>query len=254
MGTYVEVMAEPAAGIAAAEVLGAVEAAYAAIERVEACMSPHRPDSDLCRIAAAPAGAVLVIDPWTWDVLALAGQLHQASAGLFDCAADAGRPGASQRVLQLLPAARVQVGAPVRVDLGGIAKGHAVDRAVAALRAAGIRQGRVNAGGDLRVLGPVPQPIHVRDPSVPGRLRHLGDLADGAVATSAPGAGARLQAQPLRSAIVDPRSGQALAGGASYTVVAPTCALADGLTKVLALGGAQAHGCLAAFGAQGWVL
>lgn len=254
MGTYVEVMAEPAAGMSAAQVLRAVDAAYAAVEHVEARMSPHRPDSDVCRIAAAPAGAVLPIDPLTWDVLAMAVNLHEASAGLFDCAADADRPGASQAVLQLLPAAQVRVGAPVRVDLGGIAKGHAVDRAVEALRAAGVREGRVNAGGDLRVLGPAPQAIHVRDSTAPGRLRHLGDLADGAVATSAPGAGARLQARPLHASIVDPRSGRALAGGASYTVVAPTCALADGLTKVLALGGAKARDCLAAFGAQGWVL
>jgi thiamine biosynthesis lipoprotein len=55
--------------------------------------------------------------------------------------------------MDLAPPHRVIAHLPLRLDLGGIAKGYAVDRALAALRAAGCRRGLVNAGGDLAVFG-----------------------------------------------------------------------------------------------------
>ncbi|MDP2531062.1 MAG: FAD:protein FMN transferase [Candidatus Palauibacterales bacterium] len=76
----------------------------------------------------------------------------------------------------------------VGVDLGGIAKGHAVDRAVAALRRHGARDGMVNAGGDLYALGLSPEGspwrVGIRSPSDPTRLLGQLDVTDRAVATS----------------------------------------------------------------------
>ncbi len=76
----------------------------------------------------------------------------------------------------------------VALDLGGIAKGYAVDRAVEAMRRHGIRQAIVNVGGDLYALGGAadgrPWRVGVRDPDDPSRLAGLLDVRDAAVATS----------------------------------------------------------------------
>jgi thiamine biosynthesis lipoprotein len=76
----------------------------------------------------------------------------------------------------------------VGVDLGGIAKGHAVDRAVRALRRHGVRDGMVNAGGDLYALGTSPEGgpwrVGIRSPADPTRLLGQLDVTDRAIATS----------------------------------------------------------------------
>jgi thiamine biosynthesis lipoprotein len=76
----------------------------------------------------------------------------------------------------------------VALDLGGIAKGHAADRAVAALLEAGAAGALANLGGDLRVAGEPPDgrawTVAIDDPHRPGRELGMLRLADGAVATS----------------------------------------------------------------------
>ena len=73
---------------------------------------------------------------------------------------------------------------PLTLDLGGIAKGFAVDKAVEALKQCGATSGYVNAGGDLRVFGDVSQSIQIRNPGNSSELMSLGSLANGAIATS----------------------------------------------------------------------
>jgi len=70
---------------------------------------------------------------------------------------------------------------PVALDLGGFAKGYAVDRAIEALKSNGCISGLVNAGGDLRVFGPRTEPILLRGPA--GELSEVA-LADAALAVS----------------------------------------------------------------------
>ena len=134
---------------------------------------------------------------------------------------------------------------PLALDLGGIAKGHAVDRAVAALRAGGARAGRVNAGGDLRVFG--------TPDWLPLRLR----LHDTPTVNAAPARDPRRRGRDLAdayrgrmAALLDPRRGRLRAYPGSVTVVAPTCALADALTKVVALTTVRVRACSARFGAH----
>jgi thiamine biosynthesis lipoprotein len=78
--------------------------------------------------------------------------------------------------------------AAVAIDLGGIGKGYAVDRAVAALRAWGIERGLVNAGGDLYALGTSedgdPWKVGIRSPRDPRELAGRIAISDEAVATS----------------------------------------------------------------------
>ena len=76
LGTFVEIRI----------VDGDIEAGFAAIERVHRLMSAHEAQSDVCRISRAAPGSCLQIDPWTYEVLSRAKELHLATDGLFDCA------------------------------------------------------------------------------------------------------------------------------------------------------------------------
>jgi FAD:protein FMN transferase len=127
-----------------------IGAAASAISTVERRMHPHRPDGDLGQLAHSGAGAAVRVHPWTWEVLQRCRELHAASAGAFDPCPDASGGLAH---LELSEPGVVRVRAPARLDLGGIAKGYAVDRALAAMRVAGCGGGLVNAGGDLAVFG-----------------------------------------------------------------------------------------------------
>src|ERR1700688_928628 len=137
----------------------ALAAGYAALLRVEALLHPFRAGSDLARLNASAAGSHVTVHPWTAELLRLSCELCVLSAGCFEPALPT-----LGTVLQWLPAGprSVYVRRATQVDLGGIAKGFAVDRAVAAMRGAGATAGLVNAGGDLRVFGPEAWPLWLR--------------------------------------------------------------------------------------------
>ena len=157
-------------------------------------------------------------------MLDAAAELCEASAGLFDISLGTGRDGWSCDGFVLR-----KLRAGVRLDLGGIAKGHAVDVAIVALQRAGVDAGWVNAGGDLRVFGELPLPIDLRDEQA-GGVRRFATLQDGAFATSL------------------------IAGTARHaSVAAERCLWADALTKVVALSGDARHALVAAHGAQAWL-
>ncbi len=261
LGTLVEIRAR---GVAPAT----LDAAFAAVARVHARMSPHEPASDVARLNRARAGETLRIDAWTWRVLAAAQRLAEKSHGVFDvtiaqsstgvppagcttagadaCATRAG----DWRDLVLLPRPRVRVARPLRLDLGGIAKGFAVDRALAILRAAGATSGVVNAGGDLRVFGAAAERVVVRHPAAPGRLIPLALLRAGALATSA-----NYFDAPRAARLRRPDGRRLWLGRGSVSVRAPTCLLADALTKIVAaIGPRRAEPLLRAHRASALVL
>lgn len=247
LGTYVEIRVDHDDDAVAASALAA---GFSAIERVQRDMSVFTTDSDISRINRLMPGETLTIDPWSAEVLALAKDLWAASDGLFDCGiapqlADwgllpsgiGGDDASTIGNLKISDAHAVSLDGPVRLDLGGIAKGFAVDRAVDAMLASGASGGLINAGGDLRVFGSAEEAIYLRDPGDPAQLRYAGQLRDGACATSATYYSRRLQAGREISALVDPRTRTPLQSRRSYSVIAPHCAVADALTKVLALSG-----------------
>ncbi len=95
-------------------------------------------------------------------------------------------PGGAHDRIQLFPENLVRFADhSVKIDLGGIAKGFAVDRAVEALHRHRIAAGLVNAGGDLRVFGPRSHVIDVRDPRQPDRRICRVALCNAALASSA---------------------------------------------------------------------
>lgn len=232
LGTLVEIGVPPGAD-------AALHAAFEAIGEVQARMSVFEPGSDLSRSHAAPVGRGTLLHPWTAEVLHLALDLHARSAGLFDVALGSGPWCLRQRGEDTL---LVRLSTATRLDLGGLAKGWAVDRAVEAALAHGAQAVWVNAGGDLRVHG-LALPIVLRD-EAHGGVRPWGTLQDAALATSdfRPGARAKL-------------AGAGRQGHLS--VSAPRCAVADALTKVLAQLGhpnqAEALDLLRHYRAQVWV-
>ncbi len=141
----------------------------------------------------------------------------------------------------------------VRLDLGGIAKGMAVDAAVALLAAVGVPAAAVEAGGDLAVLGRSPDggPWRVeieRPPAAPPGNGAAGsdpeplvvELEDGALATSSVGRRRWLAGGAWRHHLVDPRTGEPAATGIwSATVAAASCTEAEVAAKVALLLGAD---------------
>jgi thiamine biosynthesis lipoprotein len=135
--------------------------------------------------------------------------------------------------VKFLPGHRFAFAARIALDLGGIAKGFAVDRAIAVLRAHGVREALVNAGGDMRVMGKTAQPIYIRHPTEPSQLLLAGTLENGAIATSSPVATLNVVEGREASALLSAPTRTPIVERASYSVVAPTCVVADALTKVL---------------------
>lgn len=209
LGTLVEV---------AADLPSSLEAGFEAAAEVQRRMSRFDAASDIGRFNAMRAGT-LQVHPWTAEVLAEAQALFRHSAGLFDASAGSG-------AWEIEACRLTKLDDAARLDLGGIAKGDAVDRAVAALVAAGATAGWVNAGGDLRAFGNVELPVVLRDESQ-GGVREFGRLREGAMATS------RLARH--------------------VTVIAPHCRIADALTKLVSASGRADHPLVVQHGAQAWV-
>lgn len=224
----------------ATEVVAAFAAGFAALRRAHEAMSAQDPRSDVARFNAARAGASIRCDPWTIQVLRLAHRLQRASGGLFDVALGTVH-GAAYRIVDTRHV--VKLDGACRIDLGGIAKGFAVDRSVAAIQRCGVGRGIVNAGGDLRAFGVGAWPVVVRGGSVLA-------LERGAVATSQYWGGR----SPYRNdALIAPQTGAVHAIDQTITVAAPACALADALTKVVALSRDTSHPLLHELGGRAWL-
>jgi FAD:protein FMN transferase len=268
LGTMVTIRVD-AYGYSAAHLERLFVLAFAVVETVHQLMSVHDPNSDLSQLNRASGHTAYRPHPWTLAVLRRAKRMYRWSDGLFDPVVAARQ----LQVWQMLPQGETQHPPhstlqdlvidgdhvygrqPLAVDLGGIAKGFAVDMAVLLLRRLGVRQAVVNAGGDLRVLGAMPEMIWVRDPRNPQQLHALGELSNGACATSAIYYSAHTDAHGIdRSALVHPYTEQALLLEHSYTVIAPCAVYADALTKVVAASQNPHHPILVLWGAVAMML
>lgn len=258
LGTLVEVGAWGDARAAAA-----VESAFDAVSKAHRLMSVHDPDSDVSRVNREVAVRPVQVHAWTAEVLRFALRLREESGGAFDCGigsplqkagflpAGAAPTGSTAAGCMRIDASnRVRMQRPSCFDLGGVAKGYAVDRAIESLRRAGVTAGIVNAGGDLRAFGLDGFPIMVRDPSSPGRFVRALRLREGAVATSAGYHAARRVDGRAAMPVFDPLRRRFLSPRLSVTVTAPTCMAADALTKVAAILGESSIDLLRRHGAH----
>lgn len=258
LGTFVEISTED--GVNSPH---AIEAAFSSIEQVQLLMGFHNPESELSQINARSYLKPVRIHPWTAEVLTIAQEIYRQSDGVFNC-------GIGHRLVEagLLPkhltididvfggiedllfleSDLVSSHLPLCLDLGGIAKGYAVDRAIDALQAAGIRSGSVNAGGDMRVFGREAQVIQIRNPSNPHELIQVGSMQEGAIATSSLYFSKRDGGS--KSYMVNPLNQDHIKFSESYSVIAPVCVYADALTKVVSITGNTNHPCLNHFSAK----
>ena len=217
----------------------ALAAGFAAITDVQTALSRFDPDSDVCRFERLVPGGTLRLRPAGQRALHAAQALRQASGGLFDISLGSGPTG-----WRITGAQLHKLSPGVRLDLGGIAKGQAVDAAVRALRRAGCPAGWVNAGGDLRVFGALALPLRLRDEHS-GGVRPIGSLSDGAFASSHLGPGCRSQAWSPVALPARPDT--------QVSVAAPCCLWADALTKIVVLTRDARHPLLARLGARAWL-
>jgi thiamine biosynthesis lipoprotein len=219
----------------------AVEAAFGAISDVERVASYHDPNSELSLMNRAAARAPAKVSPALFEIVSLAREVAAATDGYFD-----------PTVGPIIEAYAIKRGTPrwpddeelastmeKVVDLSGIAKGWAVDRAAAAMAAAGAKAGIVEAGGEVACFGGGPKEgelwrIGIQDPDGEG-LYAAFRLAAGACATSG-GYARRYEADGRKfSHLFNPRTGRPVDGPAGVTAVAATCAEADGWATALAV-------------------
>ena len=228
----------------------AITAVMDEMHRIDRTMSPHKPDSELSRINRNAAAAPVALSAEMTGLLARANHFAQLSGGAFDItyAAVGQLYDYRQRIRpsdEALARARALVGwrnliidanartvrfglDGMRIDLGGFAKGHAVDNATAILRERGIHHAIVTAGGDSRVIGDRrgrPWTIGVRDPRRPGEMVAMLPLEDVSISTS--GDYERyFDADGVRHHhLIDPATGRAPSSVHSVTILAE-----DGLT------------------------
>jgi thiamine biosynthesis lipoprotein len=280
LGTLVEAEASHDDDLAAAR--AALHAGFDRIDDVDRLMSVFH-DSEVTRLAREAGGGAVPVSEDTWQVLAEARRLAEVTRGALDVTilplvrlwAEAAARGRVPARAELDGAARL-VGAAglvldeqartarlaqpdAAVDLGGIGKGFAVDVAVDALRARGVRRGIVNAGGDLRVLGRspggTPWRIGLRHPLRPASLVLALWVEDQAVCTSGNYFRYVTIGGRRYGHVLDPRRGTPAATALSVTAVAPTAMRADGLaTGALVCGVEGALPAMAAAGADGVVV
>ncbi len=236
---------------------GAINAAFDELRRIEGTMTRFRDDSDIGRANVAAARAPVAIRGETASVIAEALRWADLSDGAFDPAlgravelwdvphrhtppdARTYRRFAGRRLYRSIELGRFNGAAIVRyddpdiaLDLGGIAKGYAVDCAVCVLREWGVSAALVNVGGDLYALGHAadgePWRIGIQSPADPAALIGEVPLADGALATS----GDYIRYFDYRGRryhhLLDPRTGEPrLTAEHSITIAADTCMVAN---------------------------
>jgi len=267
LGTRVSIRVH---GLIDADAHRAIDEAFGEIALVHRLMSFHEAESDVSRLNREACGRTSDVHPATFEVLHWAREIAEASGGCFDITVaaklvawgglpapdsrHAPDPHADWRDIELGEDFSVRFRRPLWIDLGGIAKGFAVDRALDVLREHGVPQGLVNAGGDLAAFGAERESVFIRHPLDPDQLICQVQIANEALASS----GGRLDlfeaSSVARQAIVDPRTQEPPRAIAGVSVRAPSCLMADALTKVVMIQGDDSAALLDHYHAQALVV
>lgn len=234
----------------------AIDAVLAEMRRIDEAMSTYKPTSELSIVNARAASEPVTISAELFDLLTTALEFSRLTHGAFDMTyasvgylydfrkrirpdeqqIEANLPGIDFRHVLLDRVQRtVRYARPgVRIDLGGIAKGHAVDRGIAVLQARGIQHALVTAGGDSRIVGDrfgQPWVVGIRHPDRKDEVIARIPLEDAAISTS--GDYERyFDEQGVRyHHIIDPGSGHSASKVRSATIIASSATRTDGLSK-----------------------
>ncbi len=241
LGTFVEIGCDQSDKSAE----HAIAAAFDVIEKLHHLLSFHEQASDLSRLNQAEGKAVAV-HQHTLRVMKLACGMTAASNGLFNCTLggamvqngvlpnhsspnpdSAGTKASGVANDIQINAHTITLSNSIKITLDGIAKGYAVDCAIAQLKRFGVKAAWVNAGGDLRVYGDLVLPVHRRE--INGDYVSLGGLQNAALATSTV---TDVYDKTFPGKIVGSLTSPALG---SWTVMTHYAWRADALTKVACL-------------------
>ncbi len=238
--------------------LKAADAAFAEIQRLEALMTTWRADSEISRVNAAAGSGPVKISDESLEVIEMAQRSSELSGGAFDISFNAMHglwkfdedlekkvpPAAEIRKrMALIDYRQIKVDRSnktvflakkgMSINLGGIAKGYAVDRAVAILKKAGFTDAIVQAGGDLMCAGSKggkPWTTGIRDPRS-GRddVFAVMQLVDHAFSTAGDYERYFILGGKRYHHIIDPKTGYPATKSRSVTIYAPTALLADAI-------------------------
>ena len=267
MGTYVRVTIATDDSIAMSR---EASRALAVFQRVDSLMSNWTTTSEVARINREAAGASTRVHPEVGAVLEASLRLWRESGGAFDITVEPlirawGFLGGPRRVPtdDEIRAALARVGAQrvhydpltrslrfddagVRIDLGGIAKGYAVDVAAESLKAHGVRDALVDLSGNMVAIGSPAGAggwrIGIRDPR--DRIPYIARLSITGQAISTSGQYEQFIARDGRTYghIMDPRTGRPSEGLISVTVVSPSAMECDGWdTPLFVMGPVEAR-------------
>jgi thiamine biosynthesis lipoprotein len=239
------------------------------LDRVDRLLSHYRRDSLLSRLNREAAYGPVRVDPELFDVLERSVRWSRESDGAFDVTVgplmrawgffrDEGRVPAPAELARARAAVgfrnvvldrltgSVSFARPgVELDLGGIGKGYAVDRAVALLRLRGVASALVNLGGSsVYGLGAPPGgeswEVALQDPQGSGKVARTLTLRDRALSVSGGYARYFEQDGVTYTHIMDPRSGRPVAGVLSVAVLSASATDGDALDDVLFVQGLAA--------------
>ena len=247
---------------------GAVQQAFVRIEALNRIFSDYDPNSEISRLTRLmEPGVWQSVSPELYEVLQKARQVSVRSEGAFDVTVgplslfwrkirkskedpdpfriDALRESVDFEFVELHPFAHlVRLNRrDLQLDFGGIAKGYAADEALETLRKEGIPSALIDASGDIRFSNPPPSRnawvVAVAPLEQGGPPAYRLAMTGNAVATSGD-AWQFVEIEGVRySHVIDPRSGWALRGRQSVTVIAPTGAQADAWASALSVMGHQ---------------
>ena len=234
----------------------AIDAVMAELRRIDDLMSHYKPESQLSQINQYANERPVQVDKELFDLIKLSTHYSQITDGAFDITyASVGylydypqhiHP-SEEQIRRALPAVNwrnmlldeehhtVRFEHPgMRIDLGGIGKGYAVDRGIDILKARGIQRALVSAGGDSRIIGDRmgrPWLVAIRHPDNPNKVVTRIPLSDSAVSTSGDYERYFDEGGVRYHHIIDPHTGHSASKVRSATILAPTATQTDGMSK-----------------------
>ena len=246
------------------QAVDAIDAVMADMHRTDELMSTYKPESQLSQVNAHAYERAVQVDADIIDVVQKALEYSRLSDGVFDVTyasvgylydyrahqhpteaqIAAALPGVDYRQVLIDPQARtIRFMKPgMRIDLGGIAKGWAVDRGIEILRRAGIQHAMVNAGGDTALLGDrlgKPWVVGIRDPRKAGAVVARIPLQDEAISTSGDYERYFEENGQRYHHIIVPGTGKSPDAVRSVTVIGANATRTDGLTKTVFILGVE---------------
>ena len=260
MGTVVTITAY---GESRAHANEAISRAFDEMRRVDEMMSLYKPESDVSRLNRAAGREAIGVDSSVIEIIEHARSFTLATEGTFDISIEPlmelwgfrsqqsphemptdtqirnalETVGMKHVVVECAAQRAGLLNRHARIDLGGIAVGYSVDRAVEALRRAGVERAFINHSGDAYALGAPPErdgwEIGIPDPSCPSEMIATFRLHDRAASTSGNYEKYVTIDDSRVGHILDPHTGRPGRALLSATLLAPTALEADALSTGL---------------------